>query len=389
MAVSTGDDGPRTVVTTQIAVCCLAPVRSVRRASAVGTPNRPHRRATPAHSRRTRTNTGRDGAAPENRKERLVLHARTLLHALTPAVLSALLLLPGSAAVAEPSRAEIQQRITKQAAAVKALAEEYNDVKQQLQQTKTAATRHAAALPTLESQRVQAEAQVQHLAATAYKTGHLRDAAAILNGGSSLLDRLSSLDHLAKRRQAQLAGLTDARERYAAVKQRLSTEQTKQDALLRGLAARKKKGEADLEKLYELRRQAYGQAQESGSRYTGSIPSISGKAGVAVRYAYNAIGKPYVWAAEGPNGYDCSGLTLAAWRAAGKNLPHNTRQQWGTVAHISRSQLQPGDLVFYSGLGHVAIYVGGNRIIHAPTFGEQVKLSSISIMSVYGYGRVR
>ena len=115
---------------------------------------------------------------------------------------------------------------------------------------------------------------------------------------------------------------------------------------------------------------------------------MSGKAGVAVRYAYNAIGTPYVWAAEGPNGYDCSGLTLAAWRAAGKSLPHNAAMQWDKVAHIGRGSLQPGDLVFYSGLGHVALYVGSGKVIHAPTFGESVKLASVDMMSPYGYGRV-
>ncbi len=63
--------------------------------------------------------------------------------------------------------------------------------------------------------------------------------------------------------------------------------------------------------------------------------------------------------------------------------------QWNTVARISRSQLLPGDLVFYSGLGHVGLYVGNGKIIHSPTFGQTVKLASINIMSPYGYGRVR
>jgi peptidoglycan DL-endopeptidase CwlO len=115
---------------------------------------------------------------------------------------------------------------------------------------------------------------------------------------------------------------------------------------------------------------------------------VSGNAGVAVRYAYGAIGKPYAWAAEGPDSYDCSGLTLASWRAAGKSLPHNAAMQWDVVSHISRSSLRPGDLVFYSGLGHVAIYVGNSQVIHAPTFGETVRLASVDMMTPYGYGRV-
>jgi cell wall-associated NlpC family hydrolase len=116
---------------------------------------------------------------------------------------------------------------------------------------------------------------------------------------------------------------------------------------------------------------------------------VSGKAGVAVRYAYNAIGKPYVWGAEGPDGYDCSGLTKAAWAAAGVSLYHHAATQWDETVRISRSQLAPGDLVFYADLGHVAIYVGGGQVIHSPTFGESVKLASVTMMTPYGYGRVR
>ena len=86
---------------------------------------------------------------------------------------------------------------------------------------------------------------------------------------------------------------------------------------------------------------------------------------------------------------DCSGLIEAAWGAAGRSLPHNAAMQWNVVAHISRSQLALGDLVFYDGLGHVAMYVGNNQIIHAPHAGTVVQLASIDIMTPYGYGRVR
>ena len=70
------------------------------------------------------------------------------------------------------------------------------------------------------------------------------------------------------------------------------------------------------------------------------------------------------------------------------SLPHNAAMQYNQLAHISRSQLRPGDLVFYSGLGHVGIFVGNGQIIHAPTFGEVVKLSSVDVMPPYGYARV-
>ena len=85
----------------------------------------------------------------------------------------------------------------------------------------------------------------------------------------------------------------------------------------------------------------------------------------------------------------CSGLTLAAWRAAGKSLPHNAAAQYSATARISRSSLRPGDLVFYRSLGHVGLYVGNNQIIDAPHEGAYVNVRSINIMPPYGYGRVR
>src|SRR6266542_3852787 len=106
-----------------------------------------------------------------------------------------------------------------------------------------------------------------------------------------------------------------------------------------------------------------------------------------LKVSYGQLGKPYQWGADGPGSYDCSGLTMAAWRAAGLSLPHNAAMQWRSIPHISRSVLRPGDLVFYYNLGHVAIYVGNNQVIHAPTFGDHVKISSVDMARPYGYGR--
>ncbi|HEY9481826.1 MAG TPA: C40 family peptidase, partial [Micromonosporaceae bacterium] len=104
-------------------------------------------------------------------------------------------------------------------------------------------------------------------------------------------------------------------------------------------------------------------------------------------FAYDQLGKPYVWAADGPDSYDCSGLVEAAYRSVGVSLPHNAAMQYHAISHISRSQLSPGDLVFYSNLGHVAIYIGGGMVIHAPQPGENVKKASVNMMTPYGYGR--
>ena len=85
-----------------------------------------------------------------------------------------------------------------------------------------------------------------------------------------------------------------------------------------------------------------------------------------------------LFGAEGPGGYDCSGLTKKAWAAVGVHLEHYTGDQIGTGRAVSRSQLQPGDLVFYgSPVHHVGIYVGGNTMVHAPHTGDHVRMASI------------
>jgi cell wall-associated NlpC family hydrolase len=313
-----------------------------------------------------------------------------MLRALVPALVALAVAGTATAAAAEPSASELTQQITKASGNLEKVVESYNKLREEIKATRTAESAVAARLTPLQKSMSDAETRIGELAVVAYKTGELGAASALLDGGSdAFLSRLVALDRLAQDRKAEVDTFVTTRDSLTAEHARLDAARVKQEAQAKELAARKKQIEADLDKLYEMREEAYGSATSSGSSYSGTIPSVSGKAGIAVRYAYNAIGTPYVWAAEGPNGYDCSGLTLAAWRAAGKSLPHNAAMQWNVVAHIGRGSLQPGDLVFYSGLGHVALYVGSGKVIHAPTFGESVKLSSVDMMSPYGYGRVR
>ena len=89
------------------------------------------------------------------------------------------------------------------------------------------------------------------------------------------------------------------------------------------------------------------------------------------------LGKPYSWGAAGPDSYDCSGLVAWAYGQMGVSLPHYTGAQWNVGVPVSRSDLQPGDLVFFDGIGHVGIYVGGGQFIHAPHTGDVVKISSL------------
>jgi len=119
------------------------------------------------------------------------------------------------------------------------------------------------------------------------------------------------------------------------------------------------------------------------------VPPPSGRAGVAVSAAYSQLGVPYRFAAESPGvAFDCSGLTKWAWGQAGVYLPHQSGAQFRLLPRVPEAQAQPGDLLFYkSPIGHVAIYVGGGMLIHAPAAGDVVKLVSVNWDKVVGVGR--
>lgn len=117
-------------------------------------------------------------------------------------------------------------------------------------------------------------------------------------------------------------------------------------------------------------------------------PPGSGRGAIALAKAKEYLGVPYVFGGESKSGVDCSGLTLKAWEAAGVNLPHSSRQQYAKSTKISKSELQPGDLVFFYGRrSHVGIYAGNGQVIHAPRRGKDVEYINMSYMPNNGYGR--
>jgi cell wall-associated NlpC family hydrolase len=98
----------------------------------------------------------------------------------------------------------------------------------------------------------------------------------------------------------------------------------------------------------------------------------------AIHFAESQLGKPYVYAGSGPNSYDCSGLTMMAWATAGVSMPHNAELQYQLLRHVSHSELEPGDLVFFgSPIHHVGLYVGGGEMIDAPYTGVEVEYRTI------------
>ncbi|MEU1184355.1 NlpC/P60 family protein [Streptomyces sp. NPDC005820] len=122
---------------------------------------------------------------------------------------------------------------------------------------------------------------------------------------------------------------------------------------------------------------------------TATVSAPDSRAAAAVSFAYSKLGSPYVWGATGPNAFDCSGLVLAAYRSAGVSLPRTTYAQIGVGQRVPRSQLRPGDLVFfYSGITHVGLYIGDGRMIHAPNPSAPVRIAPIDEMPFAGATRV-
>jgi cell wall-associated NlpC family hydrolase len=121
-----------------------------------------------------------------------------------------------------------------------------------------------------------------------------------------------------------------------------------------------------------------GSAEPAESAAATALPAPPARYGGVVGIAMQYLGTPYVYGGASPSGFDCSGFVMYVFAQIGVSLPHNAAAQYGYGTPVDRSQLQPGDLVFFNGLGHMGIYVGGGSFIHAPHTGDVVKISSMS-----------
>ncbi|HEY5837305.1 C40 family peptidase [Streptomyces sp.] len=170
-------------------------------------------------------------------------------------------------------------------------------------------------------------------------------------------------------------------------KARLAALRAKQEAEAKARAAELAARIAAKEKAAQ---EAAAQAAAAAPTTTASAPAPTGssQADKAITFARDQLGKPYVWGATGPDSYDCSGLTQAAYKAAGVDLPRTTYDQVNVGARIAESDLRPGDLVFfYNDVSHVGLYIGNGEMIHAPYTGTVVKIAPITEMPFYAATR--
>lgn len=133
----------------------------------------------------------------------------------------------------------------------------------------------------------------------------------------------------------------------------------------------------DRARLAALNKKEQDEAQRRSLAAAKGLNSVSGRAGIALRYAMNQIGDNYVFGAAGPTRWDCSGLTMRAFQSAGVSLPHSSRAQFNRGKSVARSVLKPGDLIFFGRpISHVGIYLGGNKMVHAPRPGARVQVAT-------------
>lgn len=306
-------------------------------------------------------------------------------------VTAAALALTPAPSAADPTGGSAERRIAAAEEQLEIVIEQFNGLREELRVSQRRLDTLHAEIARLEGTLQSHQAQVALLATTAYRSNNLRSLASVeaLLGAAArqgLVQPLLVLDRLAQEKRVAIAELRAARARLADTQRAAAAAVAAQQAKQQQLAARKRQIENELARLNRLR-DAGG--DEHADRRAPRLPTPPpGAAATVVRFAHAQLGKPYQWGGSGPNGYDCSGLTSAAWAAAGVTLPHNSARQWATVTRISRAQRRPGDLVFYyPDVHHVAIYVGEGKIIHAPRPGKRIRVDPVDYQPVRGYGR--
>jgi peptidoglycan DL-endopeptidase CwlO len=235
-----------------------------------------------------------------------------------------------------------------------------------------------------------AQSQLRQVAVASYENANQSSVASLMTSGdpTQVLRQASLLEELGSTHSAQVSKFLGAAQQVQAARMRVSRTEAGVRQLQAQLSAKKTRldkllqtsqdtlSQLSLEQQAQLAAAAIGGGSfVTSATYGGPTNTPAGK---AVAFAYSKLGTWYLWGGTGPQ-YDCSGLVQAAWASAGVSIPRTTYEQWSSLSvAVPRADLQPGDLVFFNGEGHVGMYVGNGLMIDAPRTGEQVRLLPLS-----------
>ncbi|GAA3306098.1 C40 family peptidase [Streptomyces cinereospinus] len=239
------------------------------------------------------------------------------------------------------------------------------------------------------------------LAGAQYRSGGLDPSLALLfsEDPDDYLDKAAALDRIGVHQAARLRDLQEAMRELTQERAETADRLGELEKSRKAVAAHKRTVErklaaarALLNALPDDQRAAYDRASRSGRTdlpdLAGAVPA-SGRAAAAVAAARSALGRPYIWGAAGPTGFDCSGLMQWSYAQAGVALPRTSQGQRAAGRQVPLSQARPGDLITYrSDASHVAMYMGDGQVVHAPYPGAPVRYDPVGMMPVSGVTRV-
>jgi cell wall-associated NlpC family hydrolase len=308
-------------------------------------------------------------------------------------------------AVAAPGSAVTGERAAELAAErghqLEALTEDFNEAREALAVQQGAAAAATAQVAAADAQLAALSDQLHVVAETAYAGEGLSSLKAFMTSASpeEFLERVSTLESIAGHHNDVLERVAAARaaaEEAAAAAEQATAEAQEALGAVQGQQQELQTDIADYQAQYaslSAEQQQQADVAHGGPSLeapdAASVAADSEAAQVAVATALAQVGDPYVWAAAGPDAFDCSGLTQYAFAAAGVALPHSSKMQASMGRSVARADLRVGDLVyFYSPVSHIGIYIGGGRMVHASTFGEPVRVGSVDMAGYAGARRI-
>jgi len=335
-----------------------------------------------------------------------VLHGRkrtatvvaTLIALLTALVTVGIGLAGPQTASAKPDLKTVKKQVEKLDHEAEIASERYNEAKVKVAAIRTTMSALKADLARQQKVVDQMRDQVAEMVVEQYQGSALSTTSQVVlsNNPDAFLDNLNAVSSYYNQRGEVMADYSTQLERLELRKKAVAAESRRLTRLAKQMAAEKAaiddkaaRTQALLDRLESRQRAAFVRtyAQSSGRDYSGPLPKVeaSGRAAAAVKYALAQVGKSYVYGAAGPNAFDCSGLTMRAWGAAGVALPHSSNAQQSSGMRVSESELIPGDLVFYySPVSHVGIYIGDGLIVDAQNPRSGVKVSRLHSMPYSG-----